>query len=72
MLIRAHLATSTVSLHVRRTLDQSFYHNIDTHHRDQDQVVYRYQTKDNRSEDGIDPKLVMVDQVRMIFCLFCL
>ena len=65
MLIRAHLAASTVSLHIRRTLDQSFYHNIDTHHRDQDQVVYRYQTKDNGSEDGIDPKLVMVDQMWM-------
>ncbi|KAK6582108.1 hypothetical protein PZA11_005805 [Diplocarpon coronariae] len=36
MLIRAHLATSTVSLHVRRTLDQFFYHNIDTKSRDQE------------------------------------
>ncbi|KAE8144480.1 ankyrin repeat-containing domain protein [Aspergillus avenaceus] len=45
MLIRAHLASSTTSLHVRRTLDQFFYPNIDTQTRDQDQVVYRYQTK---------------------------
>lgn len=64
MLIRAHLATSTVSLHVRRTLDQSFYHNIDTQYRDQDQVVFRYQTKDHPSEED-DPKLVMVDQMWM-------
>ena len=66
MLIRAHLATSTVSLHVRRTLDQSFYHNIDTESRDQDQVVYRYQLrgKDHHDPD-VDPKIVMVDQLWM-------
>jgi Mg2+ and Co2+ transporter CorA len=64
MLIRAHLATSTVSLHVRRTLDQSFYHNIDTESRDQDQVVYRYQLKGNNDPD-LDPKIVMVDQLWM-------
>lgn len=63
MLIRAHLASSSVSLHVRRTLDQSFYHNIDTQHRDQDQVVYRYQ-KDYAPSEGVgDPKIVMVDQM---------
>jgi hypothetical protein len=45
MLIRAHLANSTHSLHIRRTLDQSFYHNINTESRDQDQVVYRYQVR---------------------------
>jgi len=66
MLIRAHLATSTVSLHVRRTLDQFFYHNIDTESRDQDQVVYRYQLKGKDHEDiEIDPKIVMVDQLWM-------
>jgi Mg2+ and Co2+ transporter CorA len=65
MLIRAHLASSTVSLHVRRTLDQSFYHNIDTKIRDQDQVVYRYQTKDPSPSDIVDPKIVMVDQLWM-------
>jgi hypothetical protein len=64
MLIRAHLATSTVSLHVRRTLDQSFYHNIDTESRDQDQVVYRYQLKGKNHDDpDVDPKIVMVDQL---------
>ncbi len=64
MLIRAHLATSTVSLHVRRTLDQSFYHNIDTASRDQDQVVYRYQLKGKSQDDpDVDPKIVMVDQL---------
>ncbi|KAE9368720.1 hypothetical protein N431DRAFT_63393 [Stipitochalara longipes BDJ] len=66
MLIRAHLATSTVSLHVRRTLDQSFYHNIDTESRDHDQVVYRYQLKGKRHDDPeVDPKIVMVDQLWM-------
>lgn len=64
MLIRAHLATSTASLHVRRTLDQSFYHNIDTESRDEDQVVYRYQLKD-RAKEEVDPKIVMVDQLWM-------
>jgi ankyrin repeat protein len=66
MLIRAHLATSTVSLHVRRTLDQSFYHNIDTESRDEDQVVYRYQLRGKDREDpDCDPKVVMVDQLWM-------
>lgn len=65
MLIRAHLATSTTSLHVRRTLDQSFYHNIDTESRDQDQVVYRYQLKGKDPKEEIDPKIVMVDQLWM-------
>ncbi|PMD38419.1 hypothetical protein L207DRAFT_68217 [Hyaloscypha variabilis F] len=66
MLIRAHLATSTVSLHVRRTLDQSFYHNIDTESRDHDQVVYRYQLKGKNYDDpNVDPKIVMVDQLWM-------
>ncbi|KAF2490162.1 hypothetical protein BU16DRAFT_145936 [Lophium mytilinum] len=79
MLIRAHLSSSTVSLHVRRTLDQFFYHNIDTQSRDQDQVVYRYQTRTRQAanhnshshhkdldDDGIvDPKIFMVDQLWM-------
>jgi ankyrin repeat protein len=66
MLIRAHLTSSTVSLHVRRTLDQSFYHNIDTESRDQDQVVYRYQLKGKNHDDpDVDPKIVMVDQLWM-------
>lgn len=65
MLINAHLtSSSTASLHIRRTLDQFFYPNIDTSTRDQDQVVYRYQT---RSDDGRcdDPKIFMVDQLWM-------
>jgi Mg2+ and Co2+ transporter CorA len=64
MLLRAHLTGSQVSLHVRRTLDQFFYHNIDTQSRDCDQVVYRYQR--NRAEDeNVDPKIFMVDQLWM-------
>ncbi|KAJ5096769.1 hypothetical protein N7456_007490 [Penicillium angulare] len=64
MLIDAHLSSSTTSLHVRRTLDQFFYPNIDTQSRDQDQVVYRYQTK-GPGRDGLvtDPKIFMVDQL---------
>jgi hypothetical protein len=65
MLIRAHLTTSTISLHVRRTLDQSFYHNIDTQSRDTDQVVYRYQTKGKPEDPDVDPKIFMVDQLWM-------
>lgn len=64
MLLRAHLASSQVSLHVRRTLDQFFYHNIDTQSRDRDQVVYRYQCKSTRN-DFVDPKIFMVDQLWM-------
>ncbi|KAA8625741.1 Ankyrin repeat and protein kinase domain containing protein 1 [Pyrenophora tritici-repentis] len=64
MLLRAHLTSSQVSLHVRRTLDQFFYHNIDTQSRDRDQVVYRYQCKSNEPEH-VDPKIFMVDQLWM-------
>ncbi|KAJ5961290.1 Mg2+ transporter protein CorA-like/Zinc transport protein ZntB [Penicillium vulpinum] len=63
LLIDAHLSSSTTSLHVRRTLDQFFYPNIDTKSRDQDQVVYRYQTKSPGMES--DPKIFMVDQLWM-------
>ncbi|KAJ5682664.1 hypothetical protein N7462_005829 [Penicillium macrosclerotiorum] len=65
MLIDAHLSSSTTSLHVRRTLDQFFYPNIDTQSRDQDQVVYRYQTKGPGEGSGSDPKIFMVDQLWM-------
>lgn len=65
MLIDAHLSSSTTSLHVRRTLDQFFYPNIDTDSRDQDQVVYRYQTKGPGQAPGTDPKIFMVDQMWM-------
>jgi len=60
MLLRAHLSSSQVSLHVRRTLDQFFYHNIDTQSRDRDQVVYRYQNKSFDPQSG-DQKIFMVD-----------
>ncbi|KAH9872851.1 hypothetical protein J1614_005245 [Plenodomus biglobosus] len=60
MLLRAHLTSSQVSLHVRRTLDQFFYHNIDTQSRDRDQVVYRYQNKSPNQQSG-DQKIFMVD-----------
>ncbi|KAJ5332891.1 uncharacterized protein N7506_006674 [Penicillium brevicompactum] len=63
MLLDAHLSSSTTSLHVRRTLDQFFYPNIDTQSRDQDQVVFRYQTKSPGM--GSDPKIFMVDQLWM-------
>ncbi|KAL4917882.1 hypothetical protein BDW62DRAFT_182999 [Aspergillus aurantiobrunneus] len=62
LLLRAHLTSSTTSLHIRRTLDQFFYPNIDTQSRDQDQVVYRYQTKGSRTPE---PKIFMVDQLWM-------
>jgi Mg2+ and Co2+ transporter CorA len=64
VLIRAHLTASSSFLHLRRTLDQFFYHNIDTQMRDADQVVFRYQ---KRHQDGIscDPKIFMVDQLWM-------
>lgn len=66
MLFDAHLSSSTTSLHVRRTLDQFFYPNIDTKSRDQDQVVYRYQTKGPGREGlGTEPKIFMVDQLWM-------
>ena len=45
-------------LHPRRTLDQFFYHGIDTSIRDTDQVVYRYCKR-----HGAEPRLFMVDQL---------
>ncbi|CRG89394.1 hypothetical protein PISL3812_06430 [Talaromyces islandicus] len=64
MLIRAHVNSSNASLHVRRTLDQFFYPNIDTKTRDSDQVVYRYQKRWNEQITR-DPKIFMVDQLWM-------
>lgn len=49
-------------LHPRRTLDQFFYHGIDTTQRDSDQVVWRYCQK---HRDFEEPKLFMVDQLWM-------
>jgi ankyrin repeat protein/Mg2+ and Co2+ transporter CorA len=66
LLIRAHLMSSTASLHVRRTLDQFYYPNIDTQLRDQDQVVYRYQTRwQDQNRPWKEPKIFMVDQLWM-------
>ncbi|KUI61969.1 hypothetical protein VP1G_09111 [Cytospora mali] len=45
-------------IHPRRTLDQFFYHGIDTSVRDRDQVVYRYCEK-----HGHERKIFMVDQL---------
>ncbi|KAL8952976.1 MAG: hypothetical protein Q9222_001152 [Ikaeria aurantiellina] len=57
MLIQAYLE-STHNLHIRRTLDQFYYHAISTEERDADQVVYRY-TRDK----GKKRKVFMVDQL---------
>ncbi|KAL8758200.1 MAG: hypothetical protein Q9199_001663 [Rusavskia elegans] len=57
MLIHAYLR-STPNLHIRRTLDQFYYHAISTEGRDTDQVVYRY-TRGKAKEK----KVFMVDQL---------
>ncbi|KAL8996164.1 MAG: hypothetical protein Q9169_004274 [Polycauliona sp. 2 TL-2023] len=57
MLIDAYLR-STPNLHIRRTLDQFYYHAISTEGRDTDQVVYRY-----TREKGKEKKVFMVDQL---------
>jgi hypothetical protein len=57
MLIQAYL-NSSPPLHTRRTLDQFFYHGIDTSDRDRDQVVYRYCKRAK-----LEPKIFMVDQL---------
>jgi hypothetical protein len=41
LLLQAYLRGKT-KIHPRRTLDQFFYHGLDTSARDRDQVVYRY------------------------------
>ncbi|KAF2096353.1 ankyrin [Rhizodiscina lignyota] len=56
-LVQAYLKSSP-RMHIRRTLDQFFYHGIDTRERDRDQVVWRY-CKNNKMEK----KLFMVDQL---------
>ena len=57
LLIEAYLNASP-PLHARRTLDQFFYHGIDTSQRDQDQVVYRYCQRRH-----LKPHVFMVDQL---------
>ncbi|KAL9010649.1 MAG: hypothetical protein Q9173_004438 [Seirophora scorigena] len=59
LLIHAYLQ-STHNLHIRRTLDQFYYHAISTEGRDADQVVYRY-TRDKGK--GKPKKVFMVDQL---------
>lgn len=58
LLIEAYLNHTRPLIHPRRTLDQFFYHGIDTSARDIDQVVYRFC---RRYE--IEPKVFMVDQL---------
>ncbi|KAJ3578622.1 hypothetical protein NPX13_g1949 [Xylaria arbuscula] len=57
LLIEAYL-NHAPPLHPRRTLDQFFYHGIDTSARDTDQVVYRFCRRYK-----IEPKVFMVDQL---------
>lgn len=47
LLLHAYLRNH--QLHPRRTLDQFFYHGIDTSERDTDQVVYRFSKKHHRT-----------------------
>ncbi|KLU91340.1 ankyrin repeat and protein kinase domain-containing protein 1, partial [Magnaporthiopsis poae ATCC 64411] len=57
LLIRGYLCHKP-PLHPRRTLDQYFYHGIDTTQRDEDQVVYRYCLNNDKPL-----KVFMVDQL---------
>lgn len=60
-LIRAHL-TSERPVHIRRTLDQSYYWTLkDTSTRDRDQVVYRATNQEDQNPRI--PRIVMVDQL---------
>ena len=67
-LYEAHLNSPEHSLHIRRTLDQSFYRHINTDARDRDQVIHRFQK--SLPEEPSDPKhddskILMVDQLWM-------
>ncbi|CAI7581831.1 unnamed protein product [Penicillium pancosmium] len=55
------------SLHPRQTLDQYFYPHANTERRDQDQVVYRYQTSGpgRKISPDKEPRLFMVDRLWM-------
>ncbi|KIW02552.1 hypothetical protein, variant [Verruconis gallopava] len=61
LLIKAYL-NHEPPLHVRRTLDQFFYHSIDTSERDVDQVVYRHFKRNLKDKE---PMVFMVDQLWM-------
>jgi hypothetical protein len=61
-----HNKNSRHLLHVRRTLDQSLYHNLkDTKIRDADQTVRRYQELQNEGKrtDEVPLTVIMVDQL---------
>jgi ankyrin repeat protein/Mg2+ and Co2+ transporter CorA len=62
----AEWKTNDYCLHVRRTLDQFWYRNVDTRERDRNQVVQRYQRNEQKemgiSEQG-DVNSLMVDQL---------
>nr|POE47809.1 ankyrin repeat and protein kinase domain-containing protein 1 [Quercus suber] len=63
VLLRAHLNRFAPSLHMRRTLDQSFYHNLNTIARDSSgQVVHRYQDKVLKKSEA-HQTVLMVDQL---------
>jgi ankyrin repeat protein len=68
LLFRAHCKTPETPLHIRRTLDQFFYHNIDTSERDKDQVLHRYQGVVQKIEPHLH-KVLMVDQLWMVSML---
>ena len=60
-LIRLYL-NKDPPLHIRRTLDQSYYYTLEnTDERDRDQVVYRHTIR----MLGEEPLLMMVDQLWM-------
>jgi hypothetical protein len=62
----AHLNSPEHSLHIRRTLDQSFYRHINTDARDRDQVIHRFQKSFHESSRKHDEsKILMVDQLWM-------
>lgn len=51
-------------MHIRRTLDQYYYHTMkDTTERDEDQVVYRYAKKMWPEENESVHNILMVDQL---------
>lgn len=53
-------------MHIRRTLDQYYYHTMkDTSLRDEDQVVYRYAKKMWPKEKETNLNILMVDQLWM-------
>lgn len=65
-LISAYLSNKDdpPKLHVRRTLDQYYYHMLkDTKARDSDQVVYRWAKLAKLVQKIADPKVLMVDQL---------